>query len=117
MKRKARESSFRLIEIPVCYDEEFGFDLEEVAQRAKLSVGETIQMHAAGKYRVHCVGFTPGFAFLGGLDAKTSDAATHFTAHKSSGWIGCDRRKANGCLSDSIARRLECHWSHAAADV
>ena len=69
-KRKPRKSSSRLVEIPVCYDQEFGFDLEEVAQRANLSVDETIQMHAAGKYRVHCVGFTPGFAFLGGLDAR-----------------------------------------------
>lgn len=69
-KRKARKSSCRLVEIPVCYDKEFGFDLEEVAQRAKLSVGETIQMHTAGTYRVHCVGFTPGFAFLGGLDGR-----------------------------------------------
>lgn len=69
-KRKASRSNSRVIEIPVCYDQEFGFDLEEVAQRAKLSVGETIQMHTAGKYRVHCVGFTPGFAFLGGLNAK-----------------------------------------------
>ena len=46
-KRKARKSSCRLVEIPVCYDKEFGFDLEEVAQRAKLSVVETIQMHTA----------------------------------------------------------------------
>ena len=69
-KRKARKSNSRLVEIPVCYDKEFGFDLEEVAQRAKLSVGETIQMHTAGTYRVHCVGFTPGFAFLGGLDGS-----------------------------------------------
>ena len=52
-KRKARKSSSRLVAIPVCYDKEFGFDLEEVAQRAKLSVGETIQMHTAGTYRVH----------------------------------------------------------------
>ena len=62
-KRKARKSSSRLVEIPVCYDKEFGFDLEEVAQRAKLSVGETIEMHTARTYRVHCVGFTPGFGF------------------------------------------------------
>jgi inhibitor of KinA len=69
-KRKAARSISRLVEIPVCYDKEFGFDLEEVAQHAKLSADETIQMHAGGKYRVHSVGFTPGFAFLGGLEAK-----------------------------------------------
>ena len=69
-KRKAPKSSSRVVEIPVCYDKEFGFDLEEVAQRAKLSVGEVIQLHTGAAYRVHCVGFTPGFAFLDGLDAK-----------------------------------------------
>jgi inhibitor of KinA len=69
-KRKASRSNPRLVEIAVCYDHEFGFDLEEVAQRAKFSVGETIQMHTAGTYRVHCVGFTPGFAFLAGLDSR-----------------------------------------------
>jgi inhibitor of KinA len=60
----------RLIEIPVCYEGEFALDLEELAQRANLSVNEVIRIHAAGEYRVHCVGFTPGFAFLSGLDVK-----------------------------------------------
>jgi inhibitor of KinA len=60
----------RLIEIPVCYEGEFALDLSELAQRANLSVDEVIQIHAGAEYRVHCVGFTPGFAFLSGLDAK-----------------------------------------------
>ena len=55
------------IEIPVCYDGEFGFDLDEVAQRAGLGRDEVIGLHSSAKYRVHCVGFIGGFPFLGGL--------------------------------------------------
>ncbi len=58
------------IEIPVCYDSEFAFDLEEVARRAGISSNEVVHLHAAGDYRVHCVGFIGGFPFLGGLSPK-----------------------------------------------
>jgi inhibitor of KinA len=60
----------RKIDIPVCYDSEFGFDLDEVARRAGLSTQEVINFHSGANYRVHCVGFTPGFPFLGGLPEK-----------------------------------------------
>ncbi len=69
-KKKRSQAISRLVEIPVCYDSEFGFDLEEVARRANISSAEVIQLHTAAEYRVHCVGFTLGFGFLGGLDAK-----------------------------------------------
>jgi inhibitor of KinA len=69
-KRRGSKSEKRVVEIPVCYDREFGLDLEEVAQHAGLSPDETIRLHTAAEYRVRCVGFTPGFGFLGGLDPK-----------------------------------------------
>jgi inhibitor of KinA len=58
------------VEIPVCYDPEFGFDLDEVARRAELSSSEVVDLHSGGDYRVHCVGFIGGFPFLGGLSPK-----------------------------------------------
>ena len=116
-KRKARKSSSRLVEIPVCYDKEFGFDLEEVAQRAKLSVGETIQMHTAADVSGALRRFHTGVCLSRRSRWKTGDAAPPLAAHWSSGWIGCDRREANGCLSDSIARRLECNRSYTLTDV
>lgn len=58
----------RLVEIPVCYGDEFGPDLGEVAERCKLSEHEIIARHTAGEYRVYMLGFAPGFAYLGGLD-------------------------------------------------
>lgn len=57
----------RSLEIPVCYEEEFAFDLREVARHASLSPDEVVQRHGAANYRVRCVGFTPGFPYLSGL--------------------------------------------------
>ncbi|MGZ5504016.1 MAG: 5-oxoprolinase subunit PxpB [Chthoniobacterales bacterium] len=59
-----------LVEIPVCYDDEFAPDLPLVAERAGLASAEVVRRHSAAEYRVHCLGFTPGFAFLSGLPAK-----------------------------------------------
>ena len=56
-----------LAEIPVCYD---GPDLARVAAQAGLSKEEVIARHAAPTYRVHCLGFAPGFPYLGGLDPR-----------------------------------------------
>jgi KipI family sensor histidine kinase inhibitor len=60
----------RLIEVPVCYDAEFALDLETVAQHCALAPDEVIARHAAARYGVRCIGFTPGFPFLGGLPSK-----------------------------------------------
>lgn len=62
-----REAS-RTIEIPVRYGGELGPDLETVARIAGLTPAEYANRHAAGVYRVFMLGFTPGFAYLGGLD-------------------------------------------------
>lgn len=60
----------RLVEVPVCYDAEFALDLKTVAQHCGLSPNEVVARHAAARYDVRCVGFTPGFPFMGGLPAK-----------------------------------------------
>ena len=57
----------RLIEIPVCYDPEFGIDLDRVAEHTKLSEREIVDLHSTREYRVACIGFVPGFTFLAGL--------------------------------------------------
>ncbi len=53
--------------IPVCYEADLGPDLPVVAGRSGLSIEQVIERHAGAIYRVHCLGFTPGFPFLGGL--------------------------------------------------
>ena len=66
------------IEIPVCYEAEFAPDLDDVARGAGATRQEVIELHSATEYRVHCVGFTAAFPFLGGLDPRlaTSRRAT-----------------------------------------
>ena len=60
----------RVIEIPVCYGGVFGPDLAEVAVFAGCGEAEAIARHAAGRYRVYMLGFLPGFAYLGGVEAS-----------------------------------------------
>ncbi len=60
----------RIVEIPVCYGGEFGEDLESLAREHGLSVDEAIALHSTTDYHVHMLGFVPGFAYLGGLDAR-----------------------------------------------
>lgn len=59
-----------VIEIPVCYDNEFAPDLADVARQAGLPEEEVVDRHAAASYRVTCVGFNPGFPYLSGLPAE-----------------------------------------------
>ncbi|WP_227545850.1 5-oxoprolinase subunit PxpB [Marinobacter fonticola] len=58
----------RLVELPVYYAAEVGADLQAVAQRAELSIEETIERHSQRTYRVFAMGFSPGFAFMGSVD-------------------------------------------------
>jgi inhibitor of KinA len=57
----------RTIEIPVCYDPEFGPDLEFVAEHNKLSVEQVVRLHSTAEYLVYLIGFVPGFPYLGGM--------------------------------------------------
>lgn len=57
----------RTFEIPVCYDSEFGIDLEDVAAFGNLSVTELIKLHSANKYFIYMMGFLPGFTFMGNV--------------------------------------------------
>ena len=66
-RRRSAASAPRLIEIPVCYDAEFGFDLDRVAEHTTLPAREIVRLHVAAEYRVACIGFVPGFTFLAGL--------------------------------------------------
>ena len=57
----------RVIEIPVVYGGECGPDLEFVCEKLGLTREEFIALHC-GEYTVDMLGFTPGFAYIGGLD-------------------------------------------------
>lgn len=59
-----------VVEIPVCYEGEFGPDLEYVAEFNRITVEEVIHIHSSGEYLVYMIGFAPGFPYLGGLSEK-----------------------------------------------
>ena len=59
----------RIHEIPVRYGGEYGPDLSFVAGHCHLRPEEVIARHTGELYTVYTVGFTPGFPYLGTLDA------------------------------------------------
>jgi inhibitor of KinA len=62
-----RDDDSKVVEIPVCYDAEFGPDLADVAAHTKLPAEEVVRLHAGAIYRVCFLGFTAGFPYLGGM--------------------------------------------------
>src|SRR5690554_736681 len=60
----------RVVRIPVRYGGEMGPDLEHVARATGLAPQEVIARHSQGRYRVDCLGFLAGFAYIGGLDSS-----------------------------------------------
>ena len=69
-KRQTSSKVSKCWQIPVCYDLQFGLDLEEIAETNDLSTDEVIQLHTTPKYLVYFIGFQPGFLYLGGLDKR-----------------------------------------------
>lgn len=57
----------RLHEIPIWYA---GVDLPAVAAACGLTIEQVIAVHSGTEYRVGAIGFAPGFAYLGELDAR-----------------------------------------------
>jgi inhibitor of KinA len=60
----------RVVRLPVCYGGGHGPDLGEVAALTGLTASAVVALHAAPVYRIHLLGFTPGFPYLGGLDSR-----------------------------------------------
>jgi len=58
------------IRVPVCYGGTFGPDLADVAAFAGTSEGEAAELHTRRIYRVFMLGFIPGFAYMGSVDAR-----------------------------------------------
>ena len=57
----------RVLRIPVVYGGEYGPDLDALCQELGMTQDEFIALHTGNEYSVDMVGFTPGFAFIGGL--------------------------------------------------
>jgi KipI family sensor histidine kinase inhibitor len=57
----------QVIEIPVYYGPDSGWDLNFVAQQTSLSIEQIIQYHSQTTYHAYALGFTPGFCYLASL--------------------------------------------------
>ncbi|HQU82803.1 MAG TPA: 5-oxoprolinase subunit PxpB [Pyrinomonadaceae bacterium] len=71
LKTPTKETS-KLVEIPIIIDEESSPDLAFVAEINKLSIEKVIEIFLAETYRVYMLGFLPGFAYMGEVDAQIS---------------------------------------------
>ncbi|MEO9476100.1 MAG: 5-oxoprolinase subunit PxpB [Cyclobacteriaceae bacterium] len=58
----------KIWQIPVCYEREYGHDLEEMEKALNLRSDEIIKFHTSADYLVHFQGFLPGFMYLSGLN-------------------------------------------------
>lgn len=59
-----------VIQIPVCYDQEFASDLENISKAKRLGIDDIISIHSSTVYRVFMLGFLPGFAYMGEVDKR-----------------------------------------------
>ena len=66
----APEEQARLVEVPVTYGGAAGPDLAAVAEFARSTEADVVQLHTAAPYRVYMLGFLPGFAYMGPVDAR-----------------------------------------------
>lgn len=67
---KTQKPDSRLVEIPVCFDDEFAPDLNFVATQNNLSTKDVINIFLGRIYRVFMLGFLPGFAYMGEIDER-----------------------------------------------
>jgi KipI family sensor histidine kinase inhibitor len=75
--------------VPVCYEDDCGPDLAKVATASGLTVAEVIALHTGRPYRVYMLGFMPGFAYLGSVDARIcAPRLTTPRAHVPRGSVG-----------------------------
>ncbi len=76
------------VEMPVCYDEQFGSDLSSIAHSKNLSIEEVIEIHLSRIYRVYMMGFLPGFAYMGEVDERIQVSRKHTPQAVVAGCVG-----------------------------
>lgn len=88
--------------LPVCYEGEYAPDLAEVAAGHHLTVDEVIAQHTADTYNVCCLGFIPGFAFLGYVHDRIATPRRHTPRSKvAKGSVGIAGRQTGIYPADS----------------
>ncbi len=62
----------RLWVLPTCFGGELGPDIDDVAKRTGLTTAEVIATMSAGTYHVYCIGFLPGWPYMGDVADRLS---------------------------------------------
>lgn len=57
----------RFWRIPVCFDDDFALDLNDLAEAKGLSRDAVISLMTGTTFQVYMIGFMPGFPYMGGL--------------------------------------------------
>ena len=58
----------KVVQVPICYDEEFALDIQRLEEKTKLSFKEIVDEHLNTDFFVYMIGFVPGQPFLGDLN-------------------------------------------------
>jgi inhibitor of KinA len=77
-----------LIHIPVCYDNEYGIDLADLARQKQLTEQEVVTLHTEPIYNVYMIGFLPGFSYLGEVNEKIAVPRKQTPAPVTAGSVG-----------------------------
>ncbi len=67
ISKKTLSNESKTLKIPICYDEEFAFDIKRLEKKTKLSFKKIIEEHLRTDFFVYMLGFVPGQPFLGDL--------------------------------------------------
>lgn len=59
-----------LHKVPVCYENDFALDIENISILNQISIEAIIQIHSSTLYDVYSIGFLPGFTYMGIIDEK-----------------------------------------------
>src|SRR5215204_5189769 len=87
------EDNGAFIRIPVCYEKEYGTDLDFIALLNQITIDEIIHLHTSTIYRVYMLGFLPGFAYMGMVNEKIAAPRKQFPAPVEAGSIGIAGRQ------------------------
>ena len=64
---KTPDFKSQTFDIPVCYGDEFGPDLEDLSEDIGVTPDDITSTHTSLAFRVYMIGFLPGFVYMGSL--------------------------------------------------
>ena len=64
------DCSFKELEVPICYDEEFSLDIKNISKKINIDEDIIIKSHISTNFFVYMIGFMPGLPFMGDLESN-----------------------------------------------